>query len=283
MIKYLILLFTFLPLLAQGQIQIDVDWAPQRWAFSPGEAITFQATNKSGQESLTYAWTFSDGAQYEGDSVQHGFAAPGWYSLYVLGQANDGSLSIPFFAMFFINPVFGSSATHVAIESLISDQSVVPAGSMLQFDATSEEDVAEFVWQILGTELIQTGPHFDLEIPADIDNLSITVAVFAVNTTGFTTPKPATRSIYIYKDNQPPQTRIIDPSFNDGVIRIQQGTTLSFTAQGTDPDGHTPLSYAWRLGSEPNLQWYTGATVELSADIAGEFPLFAYAIDAQER
>jgi len=59
--------------------------------------------------------------------------------------------------------------------------------------------------------------------------------------------------------NQPPSGTIVTPSRN---LTVDVGSTLDFTATGSDPDGDTPLKYFWNFdGAVPNVLQKTPGAV----------------------
>ena len=64
------------------------------------------------------------------------------------------------------------------------------------------------------------------------------------------TTTSATVSVTVSTPNTPPNGTINTPSSD---LTVQAGDSVTFTGTGTDPDGHTPLTYLWTFGgAAPN-------------------------------
>ncbi len=71
-----------------------------------------------------------------------------------------------------------------------------------------------------------------------------TVTFTVTDALGFADPTPATRVVMVLA-NQPPQSVIEQPAGN---VTIYEGEAVTFAGNGSDPDGHLPLSWRWTFG-----------------------------------
>lgn len=84
------------------------------------------------------------------------------------------------------------------------------------------------------------------------------VRAYARDNAGLWSPFPADWDVFIYKDNIPPNGRILTPAEIPNAetledqkhIQITIGTELTFSGEAIDPDGDYPLSLFWLLDDE---------------------------------
>ena len=130
--------------------------------------------------------------------------------------------------------------------------STITATTTVTANASDNIGVAGVRFRVNGTDI---GPEdtaapwsISWNAPASGTGARILTAI-ARDAAGNTTTS-ASVSVTVSTPNTPPSGTITTPSAD---ITVQAGDSVTFTGSGTDPDGHTPLTYLWTFGgAAPN-------------------------------
>lgn len=269
---------------AMAQDTFSLYWEPCDYAFTISEPIVFWIEDEEGVPWAEFDWDFGDASTARGWQVSHVYQNPGGHLLRVTGLSAAGEPGESFCVLLFVNPAGGNPDADAWITAPQDPNLVVRAGSRQEFRAGSSTADVTFHWQILGTPVVVEGEVFSWDVPADLDDRKFWVHLFGVNEDGMATAWPDARELYVFAENQPPETVLVSPPRpSDGVFRGNVGETLTFTASGEDPDGHVPVQLSWYISSPTGDFDAFGDTLTYQLSEAGWHGLGVWATDALER
>ena len=254
-----------------------------------GSAISFSgsAIDPNNSIPLSFAWDF-DGAvpntivQNPGSTV---FAKAGTYivRLSVVNSVGlaDPSPDVRVITVVDPNAPIGNMAPNGTIASPMTDMTVTVGDTLLFTGIGIDPDGnggVTYRWTFDGA-----APNSNQQTPGNITFDRVGTYVVRMSVTdayGLTDPTPDMRVIVVRSrasSNLPPNATITSPVAN---TTIAVGSSVFFTASGTDPDGNLPLRYIWNLdGAAPNFVGPSPGDVVFSR--AGVYNVAVTVVDAQ--
>ena len=204
-----------------------------------GQSANFQAQVERGT-GVSFAWNFGDGQSSNGTSVSHTYAAEGVYTVKV--QASDGKATLNSQLMVVVRN------TAPTVDAGL-DRAVV-AGDAVTLNATAADPDGHNPLSFAWTQL--EGPTVALSGAASA-NLAF-VAPDAETTLIF---QLTVRDAY----NKPSSDLVkvvvapnLAPTVNAGRdLAVVGGEAVAIAAEALDPDGHTPLTFAWVQTAGPTV------------------------------
>lgn len=201
------------------------------------------------EENLTYTWTTSDGQTIVGNNQLVTFEGTGLFEIELVAtnSAGESSLTQSRWIYFTSATTFATAPT---VNALHPSLSVAAPGQSVRIEAdisdadqdgpytyywcwTQDEKVFRANTQVLETT-------FEL-LPGEMSR-NYNVSLFVVDQAGNASFAKNTE-IFISGENLPPSVRITNPS--TGIFETQVGTTITFQAEASDPEGDLPLTYRW--------------------------------------
>ncbi|MCB9397138.1 MAG: hypothetical protein H6510_04920 [Acidobacteria bacterium] len=272
-------LFCCLGVGLSAQIYLEVAWDPQEFVFAQGQGLTLSAWNGYDETPLTFKWYIEDAFKNEGPSYFTMFSAIGQHRVKVDGYSGP-DLVASWQATFFVRPSSGNFDVNSWISVPDRENSVVQAGQSVHLEAQGTSGTNQFFWQVLGWGYTHMGSSWDFVAPSQDGYLDI--LLFGINTDGFVTPYPSIHSLYVYTNNIPPDTQITQPVVgNDGMVSVNVGDSVAFSAVGSDPDTPGELAYVWFWDGPDGYRDFSGQFQNFTFESAGYHTIYARSIDAQ--
>jgi len=209
-----------------------------------GEIIYFNASASYDSDGVivSYFWTFGDGTNATGATVEHAYADDGVYTATLTVTDDDGAIATASAIKTVLN--------RPPIASFTESATTVYTGEIIYFNATSSYDpdgtIVSYFWTF-GDGTNASGITVD---HAYVDNGVYAVTLTVTDDDGAITTSTATKTVL----NRAPTA-----SFTESATTIFTGEIISFNASDSyDSDGSI-ISYFWSFGDGTNA---TGVTVD---------------------
>ena len=226
----------------------DINSPTGNQTINVGDSVSFSATGSDPDgDAISYQWSFDDSGIQQSNLRVPGstqFNRAGVFVVTLLATDINGDPD-PTPATVTVTVNNSNTAPDSTIVSPNSNQ-VISAGDSILFRGSgfdAEGDNLTYSWNFDGV-----APNSTQQNPGSIqfDNPGVyQVRLTVSDSPGLADPSPATVSVTvqsIVSNNQEPQSVITLPANN---VSIQRGQFVNFNGTGSDPDNHTPLTYAW--------------------------------------
>jgi PKD repeat protein len=204
-----------------------------------GQPITFygSSSNTNGNDVVSFAWNFGDGAYANGQTVSHVYAQPGSFVV-TLTVTNNRGLSDTATQTIYISQV---SQPPTAV---IRAPNQGTAGQSITFDGTGSNpgsgQIVSFAWTF-GDGTAANGP---VVTHVYAQPGTYTVSLNVTNSSNLSAQ--ATQTIYINQAAQPPTAVIKAPGQGTA------GQSITFDGTGSNPGSGQIVSFAWNFGDGTN-------------------------------
>jgi PKD repeat protein len=216
-------------------------------------AVATESSSVNPAPAFSYAWTWGDGASTTGSPTQHGYAAPGTYTMNVtatdqFGNSATASTSLTIAQATSPPPASPppatspSSALQASIAGLPSSgHAGEGAVVVVTAQASGGSGTLTYAWSVTKNgQAFATGSGASFGFTPD-DNATYQIGLAVTDGTGATGAGGATLVV----DNVPPTPYISGPSI------AQSGQALTFLASASDPstvDTLAGFTYSWNFG-----------------------------------
>ncbi|CAM2065557.1 PKD domain-containing protein [Sulfidibacter corallicola] len=227
---------------------------PYDFVYAAG--VTVQMGTLGDQDDLTYVWTLSDGTTLNGANVEFTVSQPGPVTVTMVATNTAGESSVPDDRIIYFYDI-GTFQNAPVITSLTASSSSVTSGSPVTFDVAYEDPDSEepfsvqWFWLENDRPKRFEGPSLTLRptLTGDFQS-TLTISVIVVDQEGNPSLTPGFTTVQVVPGGQnlPPNGRIVEPA--DDQIKVATGSTVTFRAEGDDPEGDLPLTFEWTFPDE---------------------------------
>ena len=253
-----------------------------RFTFAPAspavnQAVAFDATTSSDPDAgdtLTYAWTFGDGATATGATASHTYTAAGPFTVTLTvddskGGANSTTQTVT------VTGGSGEPTNRAPSAAFTPSASQALTGVSITLDASASSDpdgdALTFAWSF-GDTTNGAGVSTTKAYPS-AGTFTITLVV----SDGRGGSSSTTREVTISAQPSPNLPPI--PSVTASTLQAETAQAVAFdAAASTDPDGDLPLLFAWTFGDGTTA---TGSQVGKAWSAQGVFEVVLTVTDAK--
>jgi PKD repeat protein len=232
-------------------------------------SCSFDASTSTALAAASYAWTFGDNSSGTGKTASHSYAAAGTYSVTLTVTDANGTSSV--------TKQVTVSAT--GNQAPVARFTVTCPTTKCAFDASGSTDdvgIVSYAWNWgNGRSESHVGPTANNTFVAGTYNVTLTVTdgggLTGSVTQSVTVPTPT-------GGNQAPSATINAPANGTSVV---QGSTVSFSGSGTDPEDGALTGAALVWTSSRDGQIGTGASFSTSGLSVGSHTITLTSTDTQ--